>query len=197
MALTITPAVSRRRQLQQARAGYVSGLVTGASASILGAVILVNAINLVVGRVLTILMACCVVVLAILRDLGLPTWVPYPDRQVREDLRDLLPPFAFGMDYGLELGFGFATRYTNAAHTAYALLMPIALLLLGVQGLIVALILFVVGKSLPLLGGAGASNFDSVQTRLALGNGQRLVWRWTPTLTAVAMVSLILWSGLK
>jgi hypothetical protein len=70
-------------------------------------------------------------------------------------------------------------------------------LLLGVQGLIVALILFVVGKSLPLLGGAGASNFDSVQTRLALGNGQRLVWRWTPTLTAVAMVSLILWSGLK
>src|SRR5215467_11229211 len=119
MAFTINPAVSgasyRRWSLHAGL--FVVGVGLGAMVT--------YAVTRSLYRLLAIATPASwpLIALAALRDLGAQVPVPYPARQVPEWLRRVLSPGWAAISYGSQLGTGFLTRYTYAAHAAFVALL--------------------------------------------------------------------------
>src|SRR5881227_3762278 len=105
---------------------YVVAVAIGAAAAAFVLVILATGMERIGGKIAWVVLAAPVIALAVARDLGARTPVPYRNVQVPQVLRYLLPPSALAVAYGAQLGTGFLTRYTYSTHTAAMLLLPLA-----------------------------------------------------------------------
>jgi hypothetical protein len=157
MATSLNPAVSRvsyPRWFLHLGA-HVFGVAAGALVAFLVLASFAAGIEAVAGRELWILAGAAVVALAVARDLGAKTPVPYRDVQVPQVLRYLLRPALLAFTYGAQLGVGFLTRYTYSTHTAVLVALPLVvgdpLLVLG------SILAFALGKGVVLLASVGTS----------------------------------------
>lgn len=127
MAMTINPAVSRMSTFRWLLhlGSFVLGVAVGATLAFVAVVTLAAGLQAGGGRAAWAVVACLVIALAIARDLGIQTPVPYRDVQVPQVLRYLLPPSFVALSYGTHLGFGFLTRFTYSSHAAFMLALPL------------------------------------------------------------------------
>jgi hypothetical protein len=125
----LNPAVSRAgyRRWFGHLAIYVLAVALGAALTWLVVATFATGVEKVGGEITWACAAAVVIALAIARDLGVDTPVPYRNVQVPQVLRYLLPPSLLALSYGAQLGTGFLTRYTYSTHTAAMLLLPFAI----------------------------------------------------------------------
>src|SRR5579884_801823 len=125
MALTINPAVSGSRRHWFAHiVAFAIGAWLGGLLSLAVVIVIIDELRRVAG---TSMVAVCVLGLiswTVAKDLGIPLWVPYRQRQVPEWLRDALPPGAIALLYGSMLGVGFLTLFTYSTQLAFLLALP-------------------------------------------------------------------------
>jgi hypothetical protein len=120
MVLTINPAVSGASRHRFAIHVFTFGLgaTLGATATNVCAYLAVHTAARFVPAWSVLAVLLLPLLLVVTRDLGLPVRVPYPQTQVPEWLRHLLPQGVFAPVYGAILGVGFLTRYVVSAHLA-------------------------------------------------------------------------------
>jgi hypothetical protein len=193
MALSIMPAVSgAQRRWWRDVALYWMGTVVGGLASIGLAYAVVVPVTAATGRTTALVGACAVAMLGLAHEAGLPVPVPYRRRQVPSTWREQLSSGETSLLYGLALGTGFLTLFTSSTHLAFVALAPFA----AWPVVIVAALLYGVGKTLVLLVGAGTSAQAEVLGRvLASAPGGRgiLARRLLGvTCTAVMITSVML-----
>jgi hypothetical protein len=169
---SLNPAVSRagyRRWLGHLTV-YVLAVALGAAATTFVLVVLSTGVERIGGKIAWFSVAAPVVALAVTRDLGARTPVPYRNVQVPQVLRYLLPPSLLALAYGAHLGTGFLTRYTYSTHTAAMLLLPLAT---NNPALIVMTIAaLALGKGLVVIASAGTTSDEGAE-----GIDVRLRWR--------------------
>ena len=168
MALTIHPAGSgTKRDWVADTATFFFGVLLGAVGSALLVMSLVGFVDILVHDRAVVVLIVTVGALAVLRETGIRVPVPYRTKQVPEWWRQALPMRLVALAYGLMLGFGFATPFTSSAHLATMMVLPF----LDSPWLILApLVLFASGKAAVLYVGQGASSYDEVRQRLAIGD---------------------------
>lgn len=160
MALTINPAVSgtRREWVLQSMSFFV-GSVLGGLMMLLLSIAVTSGLISIFDRQPVVIGFVIVVCVAILRDFGVPVWLPYRSRQVSQLLREQLPGAAFAAAYGFELGVGFLTLFTYSTHLAVVVAMPF---LPATWEMLAAVVLFALGRSVVLLITMGAREVDEV-----------------------------------
>jgi hypothetical protein len=163
MALSITPAVSgAQRRWWRDLSLYWSGTVLGGLASLGLAAAAVALGTAVAGRTPTLISACALAGLALLREAGLAVPLPYRRRQVPSTWRDELPSAEMSFLYGLSLGTGFLTLFTSSTHLTFVVLAPFA----PWPVVIAAVLLYGVGKALVVLVGTGTTTHEQVLRRV-------------------------------
>lgn len=168
----LNPAVSRagyRRWLGHLSL-YVLAVALGGLATWFVVVILATGFERVGGEIGWVCTAAAIVSLAIARDLGAGTPVPYRNVQVPQVLRYLLPPSLLALAYGAQLGTGFLTRYTYSTHTATMLLLPLAINDPAVIAMTVGAL--ALGKGVVVVSSVGTTSDEGPQ-----GIDRRLRWR--------------------
>jgi hypothetical protein len=150
MALSINPAVSgvSQRKFALHILYFWIGLSTGALVTGSAAYLAVSTVRHVLPTPAVAVVCFLPLVLVVLHDAGLPTPVPYPDAQVPEWLRRIVPPGVFSPAYGAMLGMGFLTRYTFSAH--FAMIFGVAFLS-GLRGVLLVSLAFATGKIIVFL----------------------------------------------
>lgn len=144
MALTVTPAVSRGRDVVLQTLAYFAGIVFGSLVSVTLVLLIYEGLQYVWGRAWTTAMVSGAIAWALLHDLGLPLPLPYRNRQVPERLRDALPLGAVAFCFGVILGCGFLTLFTYSVHVVFLLGLP---LLDSAAEILLGITLFALGKS--------------------------------------------------
>jgi hypothetical protein len=150
---------------------YAVSLAIGASVAFMVIMVLASGADGVLGSNGWYAVAIPIVALAIGRDLGFRTPVPYRNVQVPQVLRYLMPPSFLAVAYGTQLGTGFLTRYTYSSHTAAMLFLPFVARD-NARLIPVAIGVFALGKTIVVIAGAGTSSDEG-----PLGIDQRLRWR--------------------
>ncbi len=136
----------------------------------------------------SVLVGCLLAIIAwaVGKDLGLPLWLPYRQRQVPEWLRDALPPGAIAVFYGAMLGVGFLTLFTYSTQLAMLVTLP----LLGTGGTMLgAIAAFAAGKTLVLSVAAGAPSIDAVGGRFHWTHRRAQLLRLTTAAMSVAVAA--------
>jgi hypothetical protein len=156
MATTINPAVSRATYLRWF--GHVGAFTAGVAGGASLALVTLASVAAAAGERLWIVVGAALVVLAVARDLGANTPVPYRDVQVPQVLRYLLAPGPLALVYGTQLGIAFLTRYTYSTHLAVMVALP--LVLVDVRLAAGVILAFAVGKTVVILAFARMSSDD-------------------------------------
>jgi hypothetical protein len=160
---SLNPAVSRagyRRWLGHLSV-YVVAVAFGAASTAFFLVIVATGVERIGGKIAWVSVAAAVIALAVARDLGARTPVPYRNVQVPQVLRYLLPPSLLALAYGTQLGTGFLTRYTYSTHTAAMLLLPLATNDPAVIAMTVAAL--ALGKGLVVIASAGTTSDEGAE----------------------------------
>jgi hypothetical protein len=106
-----------------------------------------------------VISGCCLLGLCLARDLGAPVPVPYRSQQVPEGWRSRYAISVSSAAYGFQLGTGFATPFSSAAHMA----MVVGVAATRSPGIALAAAgLFTLPKSLSLLATAKATSHEAV-----------------------------------
>lgn len=186
MVLTINPAVSRTKGALLAQAfAFLSGSILGGLTSLLVGLIVLRSLQGTIGSPILTGIVCGAVILAILRDFGLPVWLPYRERQVPEGLRELLPAPVVAAEFGFELGVGFLTLFTYSVHLAVVLALP---LLDSTTKMLAGVILFSLGRTLVLLVGLDAQDPEEIADRFISTRARRLVLRLSTSAASLGVV---------
>jgi hypothetical protein len=162
MAATINPAVSGVRVSRWSlHVGiFVIAVAIGAAASYGATYAFFSIVSRLWGLQAWFAVAAAFVVACIARDIGLRSPVPYRNVQVPEWLRRILPPATAAGAYGVHLGIGFLTKFTNSTHLAFLALLPaarpgwLAIVPIGV---------FATSKAIVLVAGAGTGPFHEFE----------------------------------
>ncbi len=188
MALTFGPAVSRTRQAHVIRAIHGLSMLVGA---VMTYAILALAVKALSGidRWVAVSMVVSLAVLALLRDLGIPSPVPYVNLQVAEWLRDVLPTWGVAAAFGWLLGLGFATKFTYGVHT---ILVAAVALLLAPGPAVGVLAVWVGARLLVTFIGSEAEGLAGMCARFAAMRTQLYLLRFTSALAVVLAIGLVI-----
>lgn len=185
MALTINPAVSRKRSSWAAQVlAFAGGALLGTLVCGVMVLLVVAALETMLGPTWLKPVLVTPVALAVLSDLRLPVRLPYRNRQVPEWLRNALPQGAVAFTYGFMLGLGFLTLFTYSSHVAMLAALPT---LDSFPVLVAVVVLFAVGKTLVLGAALGVETLDQVDARFTVADRRLWLLRLTTAATSVTM----------